>query len=98
MSHSGYRSALSAPLIHAGTWRVQEITLADVRALVRLLGSEGGKWGRPLSHRSITYSLVALRQVFDYAIEKASSATTRPRERRRPRHGLARSGPGSCGR
>lgn len=70
VSHSGYRPALSGPLMHAGAWKVQEITLADVRALVRLLSSEGGRWGRPLSHRSITYSLVALRQVFDYAIER----------------------------
>jgi len=69
VSVNGYRSALHAVLLHLGEQPAQGVTVADVRALLRTLATEGGKWRRGLSHRSIVYALGTLRQVFDYGVE-----------------------------
>ncbi|WP_300389101.1 tyrosine recombinase XerC [uncultured Nocardioides sp.] len=69
VSVNGYRSALHAVLLHIGDKPAQALTTADVRALVRALATEGGKWRRPLSHRSIVYALGTLRQVLDHGVE-----------------------------
>ncbi|MFT4264833.1 MAG: tyrosine-type recombinase/integrase [Nocardioides sp.] len=75
VSVNGYRSALHAPLMHMGEREVQTITPADVRALLRTLATEGGKWRRGLSHRSLVYALGAIRQVFAYGVENGVMAT-----------------------
>lgn len=67
---SGYRSALSSPLSIIGARRVANLTKSDVERLLATLANEGGKAKRPLSHRSIVYSLGTLRQVFDYGIDE----------------------------
>jgi integrase len=36
---------------------------------MRTLATEGGKWRRGLSHRSVVYALCTLRQVFDFGVE-----------------------------
>lgn len=69
VSVNGYRSALHAPLLHIGDRPAQSITAGDVRALLRVLATDGGKWRRGLSHRSIVYALGTLRQVFAYGVE-----------------------------
>lgn len=69
VSVNGYRSALHAALLHIGEKPAQGLTPGDVRALLRTLATEGGKWKRPLSHRSIVYALGTLRQVFTYGVE-----------------------------
>lgn len=66
----GYGSALSAPLIYLGDKPVQDITIGDVRRAVMSMTSRGGARGRPLSHRTVTYALMTLRQVFDFALEQ----------------------------
>lgn len=83
VSVNGYRSALHAVLLHVGEQPVQALTSADVRALLRVLATDGGKWRRGLSHRSIVYALGTLRQVLDYGVEsgvlaKNAAAGVRP--------------------
>lgn len=63
---NGYRSALTSLLDLIGNRPVREVTPDDVEAALRTLATVGGRWGRPLTHRSLTYSLGALRQVFAY--------------------------------
>ena len=67
---NGYRSALHAPLLHIGDQIAREVTPGEVETMLRTLATVGGKWGRPLSHRSIVYALTALRQVFNYAVRE----------------------------
>lgn len=63
---NGYRSALSSLLVLLGDSPVRDVTPDGIEAALRTLATVGGKWGRPLSHRSLTYALGALRQVFAY--------------------------------
>ena len=67
---NGYRSALHAVLMHVGDEPVQSLTPGDVRGLLRTLATEGGKWQRGLSHRSVVYALGTLRQVLAYGVEQ----------------------------
>jgi len=67
---NGYASALHAPLLYMGEHLAREVTPGDVEATLRTLATVGGKWGRPLSHRSITYALGTLRQAWDYGIRE----------------------------
>lgn len=69
VSVNGYRSALHAVLLHLGDTPAQDLTVTDVRGLLRTLASTGGKWKRGLSHRSIVYALGALRQVLNHGVE-----------------------------
>lgn len=87
VSLNGYRSALDAPLRHMGETLAREVTEDDVETLLHTLASVGGKWGRPLSHRSIVYALATLRQVFAYAVRRGwikrnPAATVRPPKRK----------------
>lgn len=66
---AGYRSALSSPLSILGNQRAADVTTDDVDALLVALATKGGKAKRPLSHRSLTYALVTLRQVFAYGVK-----------------------------
>ena len=65
---NGYRSALSSLLVILGDRPAREVTADDVEGALLKLAKEGGKWGRPLSHRSLVYALGALRQVYGYAL------------------------------
>ncbi|WOP17409.1 tyrosine-type recombinase/integrase [Raineyella sp. LH-20] len=65
----GYRSALASPLAVIGNRRASDVTTDDVEGLLVALATKGGKAKRPLSHRSLTYALVTLRQVFAYGVK-----------------------------
>ncbi|MDP3969110.1 MAG: tyrosine-type recombinase/integrase [Nocardioides sp.] len=67
---NGYASALHAPLLHMGDAVAREVTPGDVETMLRTLVTVGGKWGRPLSHRSVVYALTALRQAFNYGVRE----------------------------
>lgn len=67
---NGYASALHAPLLHLGDAVAREVTPGDVESMLRTLAKVGGKWGRPLSHRSIVYALGSLRQAFNHGIRE----------------------------
>lgn len=69
VSVNGYRSALSSVLLHVGDTPAQDLSVTDVRALLRTLATTGGKWKRGLSHRSIVYALGTLRQVLAHGVE-----------------------------
>lgn len=75
VSVNGYASALSRVRLHLGDREVQSLTTADVRGLLVALATAGGKWRRPLSHRSIVYALGSLKQVLDYGVEAGILAT-----------------------
>jgi len=91
---NGYESSLSAVLIHAGDRIARELTVDDVESLLRTLRTEGGKRGRPLSHRSAAYALGTLRQVFAYGVRqgwlKADPAGPAKAPRRKPSDGRRR--------
>lgn len=84
---NGYRSSLHALLIHMGDRIAREVTPGEVESTLRALVTEGGKWGRGLSHRSAVYALGTLRQVFNYAVREGwlrsnPAALVRPPRRR----------------
>ncbi|CCH77135.1 hypothetical protein BN12_1680001 [Nostocoides japonicum T1-X7] len=66
----GYRSALDAPLRHIGHRPAEDVRVGEVRELVGTLATAGGKWRRPLSARSIAYSLGSLSQAYRWGIEQ----------------------------
>lgn len=65
---NGYRSALSSLLDLLGDSIARDITADDIEAALLTLATTGGKWKRPLSHRSLVYALGGLRQVYAYAL------------------------------
>ena len=67
---NGYASALHAPLLHMSDRVARDVRPGDIESMLRTLAREGGKWGRPLSHRSIVYALGSLRQAFNYAVRE----------------------------
>ncbi len=67
---TGYRSALESPLLYIGDSLAREMTPGDVETMLRRLATAGGKYGRPLSHRSITYALTSLRQAYNHGIRE----------------------------
>lgn len=67
---NGYRSALDAPLRHLGDQPAREVTPGQIETCLRALATEGGKWKRPLSHRSLIYSLGSLRQAFAHGVRE----------------------------
>src|SRR5665647_803067 len=67
---NGYKSAVHALLIHLGDRTAREVTPDDVETVLRTLATEGGMWGRGLSHRTVTYALGSLRQAFNYAVRQ----------------------------
>lgn len=67
-SVNGYRSSLSSLLDLLGDRRAREVTPDDIETALLTLATTGGKRGRKLSHRSLTYALGALRQVYAYAL------------------------------
>ncbi len=79
VSRNGYRDALTPILDRIGDRPAQSITLPEVERVMALLESEGGRRGRPLSHRSRSYALTALRQVFRYGV-RTGALTSNPAE------------------
>lgn len=67
---SGYRSALVSLLALVGDRPAREITVDEIETALRSLGTEGGRQGRGLSHRSLSYAVVALRQVLAYGVRQ----------------------------
>lgn len=63
----GYRDVLAPVRKRLGGKRVQEVTVADVDALVTWMLSKGGQRGQGLSTRSVTATLGALSQALDLA-------------------------------
>lgn len=64
----GYRSALSSLLDLIGDSPARELMPDEVEAAMLQLATTGGKWKRPLSHRSLIYALGGLRQVYAHAL------------------------------
>ncbi len=67
---NGYRSALDAPLRHMGDAVARDVTPGDVETMLRTLARVGGRWKRPLSHRSVMYALTALRQAYNHGVRE----------------------------
>lgn len=86
-THSGYRSALSSLLVLIGDRLVRDVTPDDIEAALRTLASVGGKSGRPLSHRSLSYALGALRMAYAYGKRSRWVRSNPADEARAPRKG-----------
>lgn len=65
----GYIDVLKAVRDHLGSKRVQTITRADVDTLMATL-AVAGRRGRPLSKRSLGYTLTTLKAVFRFGIPR----------------------------
>jgi integrase len=66
---AGYANAIRPALDRLGTRPVQTITRRDVEEVVTWSSSSGGKWGGPLSQRSVSYLVITLRQLLDFAVD-----------------------------
>lgn len=74
-SLEGYRLTLKSLLGLIGNKRARDLTPSQIETALRTLATDGGVRGKPLSHRSRTYSLVALRQAFKFAIREGWTTT-----------------------
>lgn len=68
VTRRGYVDILKAPRKLIGAKRVQNITRRDIDALMATLAKEGGRLGRPLSYRSLQYTLTTMRAVFRFGV------------------------------
>lgn len=68
VSVNGYRDVLGPVLDRIGDRTAQSITRPDVEALMEALETEGGRRRKPLSQRTLVYTLGALRQVFGFGV------------------------------
>lgn len=72
---NGYAGALRPFIDRLGARPVQTITRADIEQAVTWMSAEGGKRftpdakGKPLSQRSVSYAIITLRQVLDFAVD-----------------------------
>lgn len=66
-SLQGYRLTLKSILGLIGSKRARDLTPSQIERALRTLATDGGVKGKPLSHRSRTYALGALRQAFKFA-------------------------------
>lgn len=82
---NGYRSALNGPLRHLADVPARQVTPGRVEAVLRTLAREGGAWGRPLSHRTLVYSLLALRQAFAHGVREGVLSTNPASDAKAPR-------------
>lgn len=85
---AGYRDALGNALDFFGDRPAQSLTRRDVDALMVHLETVGGRRGRPLSHRSLVYTLQATRQVLAYGVSAGvlhanAAADVKPRRKRK---------------
>lgn len=89
VTRRGYEDVLKAARDHLGPKRVQSITRADVDALLAALAVEGRR-GRPLSRRSLSYTLTTVKAVFRFAVPRLIPVN--PAEGVEIPHGAARRG------
>lgn len=68
VSRNGYRGVLNPVLDRIGDRPAQSITRPELDSLIESLEREGGRRKRPLSQRSLVYTLTAVRQVFAYGV------------------------------
>jgi integrase len=80
-----YQHMLAPVVSRLGSASVQELTVADVDALVRVLSSEGGRRGQRLGPRAVKGALGALAQALDLALREDSIARNVVRLARKPR-------------
>jgi integrase len=66
---NGYRGALRPAVDLLGSRGVQTLSRRDIEQLVSWASEAGGKSGRPLSQRSVSYMIITLRQVLDFALD-----------------------------
>ena len=66
---NSYRNTLRPAVDHLGTQPVQMITRRDVEQLVAWASQAGGKTGKPLSQRCVSYMITTLRQCLDFALD-----------------------------
>lgn len=71
----GYQTVLKPVRAHMGSRRVQDLRRSDIEALVSWLTADGGQRRRGLSHRSVVFTLGALRQVLAYAVAEGVVST-----------------------
>lgn len=69
VSAEGYRQALQHVLLAHGDLPVQQITRPMVESWVAQWPKTGGVRGRGIGHRSVVYSLLALKQTLTYGVE-----------------------------
>lgn len=69
VSAEGYRQALQHVLIAHGDLPVQQITRPMVESWVAQWPTSGGVRGKGIGHRSVVYSLLALKQTLTYGVE-----------------------------
>ncbi|QGF22429.1 tyrosine-type recombinase/integrase [Raineyella fluvialis] len=70
VSREGYGQVLKPITTQHGDRRVQSISRAEVERWVASWPTTGGVRGKGISHRSIVYTLQALRQVFDFGVSQ----------------------------
>ncbi|MCR1784103.1 site-specific integrase [Nocardioides carbamazepini] len=88
VTRSGYADALAPVLDRLGRRAAQSITRRDVEGIMEALATEGGRRGRPLSHRSLVYALGSLRQCLQYGVStdvlrRNVAADVKPRRKRK---------------
>ncbi len=64
----GYATVLKPLRGRLGQRRAQDLRRSDLEALVSWLGADGGQRGKGLSHRSIVFTLGAVRQVLAHGV------------------------------
>ena len=69
-------------MLHLGDAPARKVTAGDVEGALRAMATVGGERKRPLSHRTLGYSLGALRMAFAYA-EREGWLTSNPATRAR---------------
>jgi len=82
----GYREALVPALRLIGSKDVREIGIREVETMTDSLAREGGRYGQPLSPRSVRAALGAMAQAFDLATREGTVSRNVVRLARRPRY------------
>lgn len=88
VSVNGYRSVLNPVLDRIGDRPAQSLTRPELDLLMEQLEADGGRRGKPLSQRTLVYTLGAFRQVLDYGVSAGvlsanPAADVRVRRRRK---------------
>lgn len=89
VTRRGYADVLKAARDHLGDKRVQAITRADIDALLAALAVQGRR-GKPLSRRSLGYTLTTVKAVLRFAVPRLIAVN--PAEGVEIPHGAARRG------
>ncbi|AWB90862.1 hypothetical protein C3E78_00680 [Aeromicrobium chenweiae] len=67
---NGYRTVLKPVRARMGSRKAQGLGRSDVEALVTWLATEAGRTGKGVSHRTIVFTLGAVRQVLAYGVSE----------------------------